>query len=273
MIPVHNRFEQSVKTLNNIIRFADVNAEILVFFNEASSKLKLELPRLFPDIRYLHSDKNLGPGGARSQMLSASSYPIVFSFDDDSYPIDDHFFEQVFKAINDCPDIGIFVFNVFHRGELVPVATGQQQPVRDFIGCACAYRKSLLPHNFEYVPLPCAYGMEETDLSIQYFATGGKILWLKGFTVFHDTDLQRHSSANNNLHSIKNLILLCYLRFPVTLWPLGLFKVLSRTFWLMTKGRFAGLVNGYITAPAYCRQYARFRKTLPASTVLRFFRS
>jgi hypothetical protein len=51
----------------------------------------------------------------------------------------------------------------------------------------------------------CAYGMEESDLSLELFAAGQKIYEAEDLRVFHDSDLKHHHSAEVTSAAITNV--------------------------------------------------------------------
>jgi len=113
-----------------------------------------------------------------------------------------------------------------------------------------------------YVPLPVAYGMEETDLALRLHSRGGRILSSSWLRVFHDTDLQRHAEPHVTAGSIANLALLAYLRYPVSLWSIGAWQCANRVLWLLRHGRHRGIWRGLTMIPAHLRAHRRFRLTV-----------
>ena len=117
------------------------------------------------------------------------------------------------------------------------------------------------------MPLPVAYGMEETDLALRLHARGGKILSSSWLRVFHDTDLKRHGEPQVTAGSIANLALLAYLRYPVSLWSIGAWQCANRVLWLLRHGRYRGIGRGITMIPAHLRTHRKFRRTVSNSAV------
>jgi glycosyltransferase involved in cell wall biosynthesis len=260
MIPAFKSFELIGNCLRNILPLVDPRSEVIVGVNGPDLVLVSNIQQQFPNVVVLSFGDNLGPGGARMQMLSVARFDLVFSFDDDSYPLSRTFFTDALEYVDSNPKATIYTFNVFHRGESHPEELRKVVETKSFIGCACLYRKSLIPSNVIYVPVPCAYGMEEEDFSLQLEAYNAKILRVFGLTVFHDTCLIKHATMSINRFSILNCYLLVFLRFPVFLWPVGLLKVLSRVMWLIRNDRYAGVLGGMFGFFSYCYRYRSFRK-------------
>ena len=63
-----------------------------------------------------------------------------------------------------------------------------------------------------------AYGMEETDVSLQLFAAGWDIYHAGRLRVFHDTDLAHHDSPEIVSGYVANVGLFAFLNYPVVGW-------------------------------------------------------
>ena len=113
------------------------------------------------------------------------------------------------------------------------------------------------------MPLPVAYGMEEVNLTIRLHSQGGRILTTPWLRVFHNTDLKRHSDPKVTAGSIANLALLAYLRYPVSLWGIGVGQCANRLVWLLRHGRRRGILKGVTMIPAHLRANRGYR--LPVS--------
>lgn len=120
----------------------------------------------------------------------------------------------------------------------------------DISGGACVFQREAFLSTCGYVPLPVAYGMEEVDLALRLHASGHHILKTSWLRIFHDTDLKRHDDPEVTAGSVANIFLLTFLRYPVSLWPIGLAQVAKRLFWLMTHGRQSGIISGFLRTPA-----------------------
>jgi hypothetical protein len=101
--------------------------------------------------------------------------------------------------------------------------------------------------------------MEEVDLALRLHSRGGKILSSSWLRVFHDTDLQRHAEPHVTAGSIANLALLAYLRYPVSLWSLGVWQCTNRVLWLLRHGRHRGIWRGLKMIPGHLRAHRSFR--------------
>lgn len=272
IVTAHKRVEETLTTLRRLTECRPEPAEILVHVDDNQAGFAALIRARYPDVKVLLSQFNIGPGGARNALLAASQHPIVASFDDDSYPLDRDYFARLEELFARFPQAAIACAAVIHRNETVEPASARAEWVADFIGCGCAYQKERLSGLGWYVPLPLAYGMEEADLSLRVFEKGGRVLRSASLRVFHDTNLSHHSGSAITAASLANIALMCFLRFPPVLWPLGVGQVLSRVRWLLAHRRFSGIVPGLVSIPSHLYRYREHRRTVHAGAVLGYLR-
>jgi GT2 family glycosyltransferase len=267
IVTAYERVDQTLNTLR-ILESCDPRPdEILVHVDGNGHEFVGAIASAFPQIRIVISDERVGPGGGRNKLIAAASHEFVASFDDDSYPIDSDYFARVLQLFNRFPEASIICASLYHAGEAISLDERKAQWSADFSGGACIFRRAAFIEAGGYVPLPVAYGMEETDLALRLHAQGGKILsswWLR---VFHDTDLQRHAEPQVTAGSIANLALLAYLRYPVSLWCIGVLQCANRVLWLLRHGRQRGIWRGLTMIPGHLRAHRHFRLTVSTRAV------
>ena len=219
--------------------------------------------KTFPAVRILRSKEQVGPGGGRNKLVDAAQFEFVASFDDDSYPIDSDYFARAEKLFEQFPDAAVICAALYHVGEAIGLDDRHAEWTADFSGAACLYRRQAFLYAGGYVPLPVAYGMEEVDIALRLHARGGRVLTTRWLRVFHNTDLQHHADPRITAGSIANLALLAYLRYPVSLWGIGIGQCANRLLWLLRHGRRRGILKGVTMIPAHLRVNHRYR--LPVS--------
>jgi GT2 family glycosyltransferase len=219
--------------------------------------------KAFPNVRVLLTEEQVGPGGGRNKLVEAAKFEFVASFDDDSYPIDADYFARAAKLFGQFPEAAVICAALYHVGEAIDLDERSAQWTADFSGGACIYRRQAFLDAGGYVPLPVAYGMEEVDLAIRLHSRGGRILTTHWLRVFHNTNLERHADPRVTAGSIANLALLAYLRYPVTLWVVGMGQCANRLLWLLRHGRRRGILKGVTMIPAHL--WANHRYRLPVS--------
>lgn len=268
----YKRIDQTLQTLCNLETCDPPPNEILVHVDGGETNTLESLKRSFPGAQYILSHDSIGPGGGRNKLIDAARFPLVASFDDDSYPLDSDFFARVIRLFNVVPDIALIAGRVFHRGDELADPEWSAEWCSDFLGCACVYRRASFLETSGYVPLPIAYGMEEVDIALRFHGAGKRIIFSPWLRVFHDTNLDHHANPNINSASIANLALLMWLRYPVSLWPRGCAHVINRVFWLIRHQRFSGILSGLLSVPSHCWSYRRFRKLVKRGVICSYLR-
>ncbi len=263
VVTAYERVDQTLATLRVIQSCVPAPDEILVHVDANQVECETAIQKAFPEVRILRSNDRVGPGGGRNKLLSAAQFEFVASFDDDSYPIDSDYFGRALKLFEKFPDASVICAALYHTGESIGLDERSANWTADFSGGACIFLRKAFLEAGGYVPLPIAYGMEEVDLAIRLHASGGKILTTPWLRVFHNTDLKRHGDPRVTAGSIANLALLAYLRYPVSLWIVGVGQCANRLLWLLRHGRRRGIWQGVTMIPAHLRANRRYR--LPVS--------
>jgi GT2 family glycosyltransferase len=263
IVTAYDRIDQTLATLRVIQSCVPAPDEVLVHVDANQVECERAIRAAFPDLRILRSDDQVGPGGGRNKLMNAAQSEFVASFDDDSYPLDSDYFARAPKLFEKFPDASVVCAAVYHMGEAIGLDEQRAQWTADFLGAASVYRRSEFLEAGGYVPLPVAYGMEEVDLALRVHSRGGKILTSQWLRVFHNTDLRHHADPRVTASSIANLALLAYLRYPVSLWGIGVGQCANRLLWLLRHGRRRGILKGLTMIPAHLRAHHPYR--LPVS--------
>lgn len=244
VIPTYNRGTRVCDTLEKVYACDPRPAEIWVHVDQSDGRLETILTNRFPDVRVLSSMARVGPGGGRHRCFAACTTPIAVSFDDNSYPVDTDFFACVVALFKQHPDAAVIGATIWHRDQLeIPIATTFARAL-SFTGCGHALLLSAYRDVQGYVPRPIAYGLEETDLSLQLFAAKYNIYTSGQLRVFHDTKLKHHQSPEITECVVANAALFAFLRYPIWLWPYGLLQVISTVIYCLRVGRWRGVPAG-----------------------------
>lgn len=266
----YRRVDALLKTLRILTECKPAPAEILVHIDGGARDTAAAVQREFPDIHLLISDTNVGPGGGRNRLVAAAKSAVVCSFDDDSYPIDHDYFDRIQQVFSDYPDAWVVDARLFHLHQPIQPATATAAWAADFSGCSCAYRRTRYLQTGGYVPLPIAYGMEEVDFGLRVHALGGRVLRSGLLRILHHTDLSHHSDPAITSASIVNIALLAYLRYPLSMWIIGLAQCANRIQWLLRHGRRRGVWTGLAAIPAAIATHRRQRRPLSSRAVRSF---
>ena len=267
IVTAYERIEQTLATLRVIQSCVPPPDEILVHVDANQVECEKAIRNAFEGIRIVRSEQQVGPGGGRNKLVNATQFEFVASFDDDSYPIDSDYFERALRMFERFPDASVVCAAIYQSGEPIELAERSAQWTADFLGAACIYRRQAFLDAGGYVPLPVAYGMEEVDLAIRLHSQGGRILTTRWLRVFHDTDLKHHGDPQVTAGSIANLALLAYLRYPVSLWGIGVGQCGNRLLWLLRHGRRRGIWKGLTMIPTHLRANHRYRLPLSRGAV------
>lgn len=267
IVTAYERIDQTLATLRVIQSCVPAPDEVLVHVDANQIECEEAVRNAFPDVHMMRSRDQVGPGGGRNRVLNAARFEFVASFDDDSYPIDSDYFARVKNVFERFPEAAVVSAALYHAGESIGLDDRSAKWTADFSGGACIFRRSAFVEAGGYVPLPVAYGMEEVDLAIRLHSRGGRILTTPWLRVFHNTDLTRHGDPRVTAGSIANLALLAYLRYPVSLWGIGLGQCANRLLWLLRHGRRRGIVKGLTMIPAHLRSHHQYRLPLSKRAV------
>ena len=270
VVPTYDRGLAVLSTLGRIYACDPRPTEMFVHVDAADGILEGELARRFPEVSVLTSQTRLGPGGGRHRCLLACKVPYAVSFDDDSYPVDVDFFSQVVNLFSTHPRAAIFAANIWHRGAAPIAITDCLIRTSIFTGCGYAIRLSAYREVRGYLPRPVAYGMEETDLSLQLFAAGWEIYDAGRLRVFHDTELAHHNSPEIVSGYVANVGLYAFLHYPISGWYRGFLQVANVVVFSVRMGRIRGLCSGLVRIPLDCYRNRLHRNPIAWQTVRRF---
>lgn len=268
VFPACIRVEETLRTIAAIKACDPAPDEIIVHVDGGNRAITDAIAKAHADVKLIHSDEFVGPGGARNKLVREAQHELVANFDDDSHPEHADYFARVLADFRLFPEMAV-------------LSAASQQSEKDMpgfmqigilSGCGCVYRKSWFIKTTGHVPLRVAYCMEEVDLSLRLHHLGGRII--------HDPDLQvEHLKAvpprpdpELNARVLANIALMPFLRYPVVLWPLGLWHVLSRVGLAVRRGWWAGLGRGLLLIPAYFATYRSYREPVPVRSVISWFR-
>jgi GT2 family glycosyltransferase len=268
VIPTFNRHAQLQSALDQIFSCERYPSEILIHVDAGD----LETPKMLQEkfsgkVRWICATSNRGPGGGRNVLMEMAKTPWVVTFDDDSWPEIPDFFELLGQVITANPETGVVAFPINVRGQKPTHWPKQIQQASCFENCGCAIQREAFLQTDGFLPLRHAYGMEEADVSLQLLDKGWQILNVPDLWVYHDTGMEHHASPKVNAAQITNTALLAFLRYPITLWPLGILQTLHRVKYAISVGRFRGILKGLFDIPFACWKYRAARKQVKSETI------
>jgi GT2 family glycosyltransferase len=271
IIPTYNRGTAIFAVLERIAACDPAPAEILVHIDSGDGILDRDLKRRFPKVQILSSARRLGPGGGRHRCLLACTAPYVVSFDDDSYPVDVDFFARVERLFSELPRAAVLAASIWHRNEPEIVKTDSVVACSNYVGSGHAMRLAAYREVRGYLPQPLAYGMEESDLSLQLFAAGWSIYRAGEIRVFHDTELKHHHSPEVTAAMIANVGLYVFLHYPLVGWGWGLLQLANKVADCVQRRRYRGISRGILRIPTECYRHRRHRNPIDWQTLRKYF--
>jgi GT2 family glycosyltransferase len=265
IVPTHARFDLLARTLDRLLACEPAPADVLVHVDAGNSALRDAVTERYPQVRCLFSETRLGPGGSRNRLLAAASHDWVASFDDDSYPAQADWFARAAELVRTFPEAAVFSA-ASHAPEWQSL---QLRRIAVFSGCGCVFHKSWFLRTRGFVPLAIAYGMEEIDLSLQLHALGGRLIHDPLLRVNHEPASDRPAPGPGVAAlGLVNTLLLPWLRYPITLWPVGLLQGLSKIRWMFANGQVDAVLPGLRLAPDVLRDHAARVQRVPVRYLL-----
>ncbi len=176
--------------------------EILVIDNNSSDGSVNMVQSLFPTVRLISLQENLG-AISRNIALHEARGTYVVMLDDDSYPLG-RSIETAVHIFEEADDgVGCIAFNIRR-----PDGSYETAGIyRNFTGCGVMFRRSI----FEvvgYYPAEYLFYVEEYDLSARIWQHGYRVLNFRELEVVHlKTNVNRNFS-NNLSRLVKNNMLL-----------------------------------------------------------------
>lgn len=226
-------------------------------------------PTLFVDcpvpVTLLHSKSRIGPGGGRNACIRAASHDLVASFDDDSWPLDQEYFAQALAIMTAMPRAAVLSPEVYLEEKPVQPQRLTVHTSRYYQGSASIHRRSHYLKLIGFVPLPEAYGLEETDLSLQMHAADYQILDSPWLRAWHDRPLA--DNAHQMAPWVKNEILLAYLRYPTLAQPWGWWRAWRHVWRNRGTKKVFDLLRALPEAIPHCRHYRDYRHRYPLREV------
>jgi GT2 family glycosyltransferase len=271
-IPTYARGTRVFETLQRILACTPPPAEIIVHVDASDGSLEQQIAERFTGVHFLSSVKRIGPGGGRDRCLRAASQPYFASFDDDSWPLDADYFARVVTHFSHSTDIGGLAACISLGNEIAPPASPITRKVQDYPGCGHALRVDAYRNISGYVDRSVAYGLEEVDVSLQLSAAGWLLLNCADLRVFHDTTLVYQPRPDITAASIENAALLVWLRYPVSLWPLGMLQYTNTIRSMLISRGMAGIAAGIWRTPIELWRHRRLRRPLSSMAVRSYLR-
>lgn len=273
IIPTYSRGIRVLDVLERIFQCDPLPEDIWIHIDASDGKLEHLLNGRFSGVRYVSSVMRCGPGGGRHRLLQRCKTPYVVSFDDDSWPVDTDFFAKVVEGFEIFPTAAVLGAAIWHPYQQERSRSDKLQEVTSFTGCGHAIRLAAYQAIRGYLDRPVAYGLEESDVSLQLFAKHLKIYSWDQLRVFHDSTLQHHKTPELVCGTIANVGLFAFLHYPPSYWLFGVLQIGNAIRFAASKGRLRGMITGILSIPFLCWTYASLRCPVNRETLQRYLQS
>lgn len=260
IIPTWNRPQQLLSTLARIYRCEPRPAEIIVHIDAGDDVSAAALAPCEVAVEIISSNARQGPGGSRNRLTQAARCEVICSFDDDSYPLDSDYFGRVHALFSEHPQAEFVAAQITEQDQVPPAPQRKIFKAAHFVGCGVSYRKAVFLQTGGYIPIALAYGVEEVDLCLKLLSAGRSVLFAPWLRVFHDSTRQHHVRPEVTAHSLSNIALLVFLRYPIAAYPYGFLQLLNRLYWLLSHGRVRGVLAGLLQIPAKLLAFRAYRR-------------
>ncbi|MEQ1747878.1 MAG: glycosyltransferase [Prosthecobacter sp.] len=240
MITSRNRSDDLRRTLNRLGKMTPLADEIIVTADGCSDGTVAMIGSQFPHCSLLVNEPGQGSIYSRDQMLRMASGDLVVSLDDDSYPVDDDFFDKLNPLFAAHPEAAVITFPELRDDEtFVPAFKSPQTPghyVSAYPNGAAVMRRAdyLKTSGF---PAFFSHAYEEPDYALQSY-DHGKAVWFEPSLVIRhhlsktnrDNLRTHHLNARNELWSV-------WMRCPWPWLPLvTLYRVLRQFCYAYSEG-------------------------------------
>lgn len=278
VITTRNRREELRRALRSCALLTGLEYEVLVFDDASDDATSDMVAREFPGVRLIRHETRQGYIRLRNEGFVESRGEFVVSIDDDAEFTDPATLTRIATLFHTYPEAAALALPFVEpqrpqgAGGMRPVAAGT--PLRNYIGCAHAIRRSLALECGGYPELLVHQG-EERDLCIRLLDRSHQILFADTGPIVHHASPNR-SAARLNYYGYRNTILFCWMRFPFPycLARIGISSVqllLHKFRWsrfpsqvaLIGAGYLACLKNFSARRPVSVDAYRRFR-SLPS---------
>lgn len=228
-ITTHNRLDDLRHTLDQIGRYEGQYHELIVCADGCCDGTQQYLKDNYPEIQLIENNPGEGSIPSRNRMIRMAKTPYVLLLDDDSYPIDEHFFDEAQQVMERHPEIGVLTFP--QRSEEFPETLAQQDfgpnlRVGTFTSSGSIIRTSLFEELGGF-PDFFFHAYEEPDYSLRVHTRGFQIVqWCQLTIRHHFTQAMRNEVRTHHRHA-RNEMWSTIMRAP---FPLVLCLIPYRVF-------------------------------------------
>jgi GT2 family glycosyltransferase len=245
-ITTHNRASILPKAIQSALDQDYPHKEVAVF-NDASTDETWKLSEKFPQVRWLHAEKNQGYVLARNRLMQETDAAFYFSLDDDAWFIQGDEISQGVNLLKQQSRVAAIAYDILSPDRPNPTQRAKPYPTHIFIGCGHLLRLSAVKEGGFYTPSPGFYGSEEKDLCVRLLNQGYEVIFLPGVHVWHDKTLIARDSSAQYRSGVCNDLVFAFRRcpYPMVLWLLPA-KMLSHLRFSITHNLITPGIRGMV---------------------------
>jgi GT2 family glycosyltransferase len=212
IITSHNRCADLQRTLRRLSDCRPQPEEILVTADGCDDDTVTMVQQEFPGHVLIINQERKGSIYSRDQMLRVAKEEIVVSLDDDSYPVDDDFFEQLLTVFTKHEEASVLTFPELRNDERFASASKSKNSPGHYVsaypnGAAAMKRSDYLSSGG--FPTFFIHAYEEPDYALQVYHMGKSVWFEPSLVIRHHyspvnrNELQTHHfNARNELWSV-----------------------------------------------------------------------
>lgn len=110
IIPTYNRCKMLEQSIISVLSQKNTDIEIIVVDDNSKDETST-IVKKYPQVKYIHNERNMGPGYNRKRGFIESTGEYIVFMDDDDYYTDFNFFENAGKTLNDNPNLSFVSAN------------------------------------------------------------------------------------------------------------------------------------------------------------------
>lgn len=219
MITTRDRRQDLELTGAELRQLAPAAAEVLICADGCRDDTLKVMRAKFPEFTLLENETSKGSVFSRDRMLRVARGEIVVSLDDDSFPADRNFLQQLGAAFEKHPEAAVIGFaEICGAGALG--SRGDAQHIRGryvsaYANCGAAMRRKFYLERRGYADF-FEHMYEEPDYALQCYAAGAAVWFEPSLRVVHrESHVNRDVLRRHQLNA-RNELWSAWLRCP---WP------------------------------------------------------
>lgn len=238
-ITTHNRREDLARTLDHLTRLDPPPDEICICADGCRDGSVEFIREQYPNARLLVHEVAQGSIPSRNELGRACECDVFVSLDDDSYPLDPDFVEQVRGHFERAPQLAVLGFA--QRSDEFPESLtasnfGPRAFVGSYVNSGAAIRRSVFLQLGGY-PGFFFHAYEEPDFALRCVAAGWQVRFEPAMLVRHHfTTAQRNEIRTHHRHA-RNEFWSVILRCPAPqLIAVALFRLVRQFGYALSRG-------------------------------------